>query len=585
VSALIASTTNAATIKSSQNKRCFCLPGQPCWPAPSDWSALNDAVGGRLIVTTPVARECHDPNYDKARCDDIQAGYFNATWRQNQPGAVVHTNWETFKGQGCLGFDRSLPCLQGAVSLYTVEALSAADVQATVRFAAKHKIRLVVKNTGHCYLGRSSAANSINLWVHHMNKIDVVDSYIAEGAPAGTAGIPAVIMEGGVLLGDMYKAVHDHGRVAVGGAYRSVSAVGGYCQGGGHSPISRYFGLCVDNVLQYKVVTADGELRVANAYQNQDLFWALRGGGGGTFGVVVEGVVRTHPEFQSIQRVLVIITATDEAVMQQVVSSFYAENGRLANDGWSGYTFVERHTLSINYFVPNATVEQAKDSLRPFLDHVLSLQGIAIVTEKYESFSSFYEFQPRCEELLTVGGTTGYIGGRLIPQEFFQTPAEAGRLATTMRDLQLDIESFNPNGTYVAMLVGGGEVAKAKAEETSVTPAWRKALMLLVPFVSWTDNTPYKAQLQAQGMMTKANGRLIKLIPDGGAYINEADPNEPNWGQSFFGDNYARLRSIKQQYDPTGVFVCRRCVGSEDWDSDLMCHSPPSTKRQRHIVL
>ncbi|KAG0247073.1 hypothetical protein DFQ27_002586, partial [Actinomortierella ambigua] len=106
---------------------------------------------------------------------------------------------------------------------------------------------------------------------------------------------------------------------------------------------------------------------------------------------------------------------------------------------------------------------------------------------------------------MTVGGTTGYLGGRLIPQEFFQSPAEADRLATTTHDLQLDLEPFSPNGTYVIMLVAGGEVAKAKTEETSVTPAWRKALMLLVPFVSWTDSAPYEAQLQAQETMTKAN--------------------------------------------------------------------------------
>ncbi|KAF9969238.1 hypothetical protein BGZ73_008512, partial [Actinomortierella ambigua] len=239
------------------------------------------------------------------------------------------TNWETLKGQGCLGFTRSQECHQGSVSLYTVKAITAADVQETVRFAAKHNIRLVIKTSGHCYLGRSSAAHSINIWLYDMNKINVVDSFVPDGAPAGTAGTPAAVMEGGVLLGDLYKAVHEHGRVAVGGAYRTVSAVGGYCQGGGHSPISRYFGMCVDNILQYTVVTADGEIKVANVYQNQDLFWALRGGGGGTFGVVVEGVVRTHPAFDSIQQALITVTSNDEASIRPAVSRFYAEQSRL----------------------------------------------------------------------------------------------------------------------------------------------------------------------------------------------------------------------------------------------------------------
>jgi FAD/FMN-containing dehydrogenase len=77
---------------------------------------------------------------------------------------------------------------------------------------------------------------------------------------------------------------------------------GGWVQGGGHSPFSTLFGLGVDNVVEFKVVTADGRLVVANDVVNQDLFFALRGGGGGTWGVVVEATFKVWQMFKHPSR-------------------------------------------------------------------------------------------------------------------------------------------------------------------------------------------------------------------------------------------------------------------------------------------
>ncbi|KAG0237810.1 hypothetical protein BGW42_008431 [Actinomortierella wolfii] len=159
-------------------------------------------------------------------------------------------------------------------------------------FAVKHNLRLVIKNTGHDLLGRSMGPNSLSLWVHHRKKIEVFDTFVPEGAPEDTKGEPAVMIESGVQIAELVKVMDEHKRTVVVGSSPTVGVAGGFCAGGGYGILSRLYGLRVDNVLQYKVVTADGQLRVANAYQNQDLFWALRGGGPGTYGVVAEVV--TH---------------------------------------------------------------------------------------------------------------------------------------------------------------------------------------------------------------------------------------------------------------------------------------------------
>ncbi|KAI8605880.1 hypothetical protein EDD21DRAFT_298921 [Dissophora ornata] len=73
---------------------------------------------------------------------------------------MLQTNWETFHGQGCLGTNQTVPCNQGAVPIWTVKATTVADVVETVQFASKHNIRLAIKNTGHDFLGRSTAPSS-----------------------------------------------------------------------------------------------------------------------------------------------------------------------------------------------------------------------------------------------------------------------------------------------------------------------------------------------------------------------------------------------------------------------------------------
>ncbi|KAF9926674.1 hypothetical protein FBU30_003787 [Linnemannia zychae] len=551
--------------------QCRCVPEQSCWPSTSTWSALNQTVGGRLIATTPVARECFQPYYDPLKCDEIKKGYHWDGWRQYQPGAVQQTNWETLKGVGCLA-NQTTSCEQGAVPLFTVNASNIADVQAAVRFAAKSNIRLVVKNTGHDYLGRSIAAHSLNLWTYFMKKINVVDSFVPEGAPPGTQGSGAVVLESGALWKDVYKAADEKNVIVVGGAEATVGAVGGYCLSGGHSPLSPRHGLCVDNVLQYKIVTADGELRVANEYQNQDLFWALRGGGPG-FGVIVEAVYRTHPPVQGANYYSAVVYAGQEATMDKITRNFFSRVEKLGQDGWSGYTYNTRNYLVIMYYLFDATEEQARAGLKPFLDHALSFPNTTMIRENLVHGNSFYDVfkTTLLPPYDNNAGSNTLLGSRLIPTTMFQSERGIDLIASTMKKVQDGIQPFSPESSYLTHLVAGGQVAKGNSRDTSVLPAWRKALMHIIAAGGWLDTTPYQDQLRIQQAMTKAIDPLRAITPRMGAYQNEADPNEPDFQTNFFGSTYPRLKAIKNKYDPHGLFVCRRCVGSEDWATDEIC--------------
>src|ERR1700712_736559 len=186
---------------------------------------------------------------------------------------------------------------------YRIDAASVQDVIDAVKFASKYGIRFSVLNSGHDFHGRNDAPNGLVLVVDRLKGARVDTSYTATVAgvpdvdyssttikvPAGKFENDAFITIGaGWTTDGLNRRLNSSNLVTLGANHDSVAIAGGWAQNAGHSPLSPKYGLGADQVLEYKVVTADGVLRVANAVSNSDLFWALRGGGGGTFGVVVE---------------------------------------------------------------------------------------------------------------------------------------------------------------------------------------------------------------------------------------------------------------------------------------------------------
>ncbi|KAF9942708.1 hypothetical protein BGZ67_000114 [Mortierella alpina] len=552
---------------STSQLRCRCLPSQPCWPNAASWSALNQTVGGRLIATRPVTYECHDPHFNNAACLRIQHSD-NNDWRLLQPSALQVPNWEQDGGKGCLGFNKSTPCHQGAVPLYAVKATTIVHVQETIKFAAKHNIRLVVKNTGHDFLGRSSGASSLSLWVFNNKDISFDDKFVPIGANEDTNGTTAIILGTGVVWKDVYKAADKH-KVVVPGTTSTIGATGGYCQGGGHSPISTTYGLCADNVLQYKVVVADGSVKIANAHQNMALFWALRGGGGGTFGVVVEAVYRTFPAMDGINMALWELSFYGSVPKSTIFKQWLSLQANLTERGWSGTSFFSDKSLSLQFFQPNSNKDRV--SIDHFLMNINSIPGIFALgsVQHFPTFwSAFQVYNPHdyhgIENLL--------VASRLLPREKFETSDGIEELTDVLLKAQDRIRGEgNPTAEIIMHTVAGGVVADGNDDETSVHPAWRKALATIGTFTTWHGDQPLEKQQAYSRNLTSAVQLWRDITPGSGTYFNEGDVNEPDWQENFFGTNYPFLKKIKRMVDPHGLFVCRKCVGSEDWSEDFNC--------------
>lgn len=157
-------------------------------------------------------------------------------------------------------------------------------------FANLYNIRLLIRGTGHDYNGKSTGAGALAIWTHHLTSISLNDAYSSSSYTG-----KAAILGAGVSSIQAYEFADANDGIIVGGNCPTVALAGGYTQGGGHGPLSTKFGPAVDQVLEWEVVTGTGKLLQASPTENPDLFWALSGGGGGTYGVVISMTVKYHP--------------------------------------------------------------------------------------------------------------------------------------------------------------------------------------------------------------------------------------------------------------------------------------------------
>lgn len=145
---------NLATAWNShpQPRSCKATPDSPSWPSPASWAALNDSLSGRLLKPSPPGAVCHptQPTYNALQCPAVQAGWLTTIFHTNNPVSSIINNWNN---DTCLPVP-TLPCSGEGYPVYVVNATCKEDVKKGVDFARENDIRLIVKGTGHDYLGR-----------------------------------------------------------------------------------------------------------------------------------------------------------------------------------------------------------------------------------------------------------------------------------------------------------------------------------------------------------------------------------------------------------------------------------------------
>ncbi|HEY9663640.1 MAG TPA: FAD-binding oxidoreductase, partial [Allocoleopsis sp.] len=257
-------------------------------------------------------------------------------------------------------------------SAYIVAAKQTEDVVAAVNFARQHHLRLVVKGGGHSYHGTSNASDSLLIWTRDMNTITLHDAFVGEGCAGSQTPQPAVTVEAGAIWMSIYHAVTTQaGRYVQGGGCTTVG-VAGLIQSGGFGSFSKNFGTAASGLLQAEMVTADGVVRIANACTHPDLFWSIKGGGGGSLGVVTKLTLKTHDLPNFFGAVIFAIHASSDAAFRQLIAEFIRfYHNSLFNPHWGEQAiFRPDNTLNIEMVFQGLNQEQAETVWHPFLDWV-----------------------------------------------------------------------------------------------------------------------------------------------------------------------------------------------------------------------
>jgi FAD/FMN-containing dehydrogenase len=540
----------------------------------ADDAELTKHLGDRLLhVEAPLQACVTDPGSPAAAA--ALANLRNPYAIQDDPGAFQTTGW--------FGAYDSRP------SPRAVAAESAADIAAAVGFARERGIGLVIKGTGHDYLGRSSAPGSLLIWTHRMREITVHDAF----RPAGTdgPGIPAISVGAGTRWLEAYQAAAAHGRYVQGGGCVTVGAAGGFPQGGGFGSFSRRYGTAAGNVLEAEVVLASGEIVVANEAQHADLFWALRGAGGGTFGVVTRLTMRTHPMPGTRSMVRGTIRASGDAEFRRLLRELARFLPSLCNDRWGEQiTLSGDNSAEFGMHAVDLADDQARAVWRPLLDWVdghpaafastvsvttapFDVQWDAGLRDQFSPGSIYRDDRPgaprerfwNTTNQMEVSWYVHAYASRWLPRRLFE---DADALADAL------FEASRPWLFQLHLnkgLSGAAPEALARDRGTAINPAVFDAAALALT-ASWqqyafpgvpgrepdAENAALGARLVGQTM-----DALRALAPGAGSYLNETDYFEPDWQDSFWGPNYPRLLEIKRRYDPQNIFRVHHGVGSE----------------------
>jgi FAD/FMN-containing dehydrogenase len=559
-------------------------PSDPEWPSAEAWARLRQQVGGRLIAVPPILEPCTGASdmpsaACAARIEEMANPYFIG----EQPAGTQTSGW--------------LDAWTSSPSVYAVEAKTAEDVAAAVLFARNNRLRLVVKGGGHSYQGTSNAPDSLLVWTRAMHAITIHDAFVPRGSSARPR--PAVTVEAGCRWLPTYDRVTTSaGRYVQGGGCCTVG-VAGLIQSGGFGSFSKNFGLAAAGLLEAEVVTADGRIRIANAASDPELFWGLKGGGGGSLGVVTTLTLATHPLPQFFGWAEGKVQAKSDAAFRKLILEFLRFYARsLMNPAWGEQaTFGPDNSLTIRMVCCGLTTPEARAAWKPFSELVDASPDDYAFTEtlSVDTMPARHWWDPewrRKNDADSViadprpGAPPGNIwwAGNMIEVNIYLYGYESIWLPAALLDSPARLaDALFASSRQLPMmlhcnkgLAGAPTQRIAEARDTATNPAALDAFALAIvamgkphaaPGMPGHEPDPVEGRKQAAAVTASAEA-LRALVPDAGAYVSESNYFDKSFQRSYWGANYPRLLAAKKRYDPEGLFFVHNGVGSEDWSPD-----------------
>lgn len=373
----------------------------------------------------------------------------------------------------------------------------------------------MIRNTGHDFLGRSTGWSSLIVNTFALKNIEFIDEWAGPEDYSGGAVKIGAGVQGYELWTEAFAQTPPVGVVT--GECETVGIAGGLVAGGGHGPFSTLHGLVADNALEFEAVSADGQFVVANADDNPDLFYALKGGGPSSYAAVTSITFRTYPEDVSAGGELFINStiATEEQVWEGI-RIFHKHSNHLVDNGLYVYFEIAPFTFRVKPFVAlGQTGTGLREVLAPLLGELRS-SGIpfAETIQEYDTFFELYRDLFEGE----FSGDHSLTGGWTFTHEDVaernDAIIDAFKLAQSPRaDLQY-------NGILIGHLLSPGYGWPSSNSATH--PKWRNMTDLVITIVPVPIGASLKEKAELEDLLTNTvDAAMREAGPDGFAYINE----------------------------------------------------------------
>jgi FAD/FMN-containing dehydrogenase len=419
---------------------------------------------------------------------------------------------------------------------WVARPLDAADVRRAVNWGVAHGVPLRARSGGHSYAGYSTLSGGVVLDLRNMRRIaiDVHNRKATIGA--------------GAQLIDVYAALAARGMTIPAGSCPSVG-IAGHALGGGMGLAGRRFGLTADNLLSAQIVTADGQLRTVSSHTNPDLYWALRGGGGGNFGVVTSFTFRVHPIPSTVAWFIV---------------TWPFSSGSDALAAWQGWAPHARSELTSIFHLNGGGPDPVRitgqyfgpaSDLGRLLEPVTAVSGASVQSGDlgYLDAQLLWAGCSPTPSALTPCHTAGTRPGGTLMRMNFQAKSDyvAKPLPAAARDALVaaaqDRAQLPGSGAILFDSYGGAINQVAPAATAFV----HRRVLFCLQYLSyggggaWLDSTAARMR----GYVT------------GGAYFNYTDPGLEGWQTAYYGSNYPRLLKIRREIDPHHYFNFPQAIG------------------------
>jgi FAD/FMN-containing dehydrogenase len=477
-------------------------------PAPGDWAALGQDLDGQLVRPGDASYDADKRLYDP-RFDGLS------------PAGIAY----------CQGVGDVVTCLA---------------------FARRLRLPVAARSGGHSYAGWSSTSGLI---------VDVTP--LNEVAASGTM---ATVGAGARLI-DVYSGLYSQGRALPGGSCPTVG-IAGLTLGGGVGVTGRAHGLTCDNLEQVEIVTADGKVRPASARQDEDLFWACQGGGGGNFGIATRFRYRTW----AASELCYFFLRWPWSQAASVVAGWQSWAPPAPAALWSSMHLAAAPYGPVASVEVGGTYLGSPDVLSDLLDALYYAVGSdpSSADLKQASYLDVMLVMAGCggrsvaECRLPSQGPYGMIPR--IPQyaksDFFTRPLSGNGIATLLRGVEAMqyVAGADGGAGGVALDALGGAINQVRPDATAFVH--RNALFGAQYTTGWSSGAD-PAGIAAQHAWLRSFWQSMRPYASGQAYQNYIDPDLTAggaWKAAYYGSNFARLAAVKARYDPGRLFSFPQAV-------------------------